>query len=228
MLGFLWTFISPLLQLIIYALIFPYVLRIQMENYAMFMFVCLVPWIFFSSTIVGSCSLIINNSNIVNKIYFPRVVLPISYTFSGLVNMLLSYIIVIPMLYMFNISLTWYILWLIPLFLILTVMAMGFAMFFSAINVYFRDIEHILGVLTLGWYFFTPILYPLDIFGEDFLKYFNWNPLTSVMVAIRDASMYGKMPVLDSLLYPSIFSVAAFIIGYMMFNRLQRKFAEMI
>ncbi len=227
-LGFLWTFVNPLIQLIIYSIVFPYLLRMQIENYAMFMFVCLIPWIFFSSTVVGSCSLILNNANIVTKIYFPRVILPISFTLSGLVNMLLSYLIVIPMLYFFDIKITFYLLWLIPLFLLLTLLAMGFAMFFSAMNVYFRDIEHVLGVFMLGLYFFTPVLYSLDIFPTEVQHWFYYNPLTSIMLSIRSVAMYGSNPDFNMLIYPIFFTVVMLLIGYTTFNKLQRKFAEMI
>lgn len=227
-LGFFWTFINPLLQLVIYSLIFPHLLKFQIDNYALFMFVCLIPWIFFNTSVVGSCNIILNNSNIVTKIYFPRVILPISYTLSGLVNMLLSFLIVIPMLYYFKISPTLNLLWLILIFFILLVMSMGFAMFFSAINVYFRDIEHILGIFMLGFYFFTPILYSLDMFNESWLKYFEMNPLTNIMLSIRDVTMYGKGPDLSSLIYPSIFSIVIFCFGYIVFQKLQRRFAEVI
>lgn len=227
-LGFLWTFINPLLQLVVYSLIFPYVLRIQIENYAMFMFVCLVPWIFFSSTIVGSCGLILGNSNIVTKIYFPRIILPISYTLTGFINMLLSFLIVIPMLLIFNIEITWKIVLLLPIFLILLIIAMGFSMIFSSINVYFRDTEHIMGIITMALYFFTPILYSLDIFSEEMQKYFHYNPLTDIMLAIRDVSMYGRMFDITSLIYPSIFAVIIFTAGIITFQKLQKKFAEVM
>lgn len=227
-LGFLWTFVNPLMQLVIYSIVFPYLLRMQIENYAMFMFVCLIPWIFFNSTVVGSCSIILNNANIVTKIYFPRVILPISFTLSGLVNMLLSYLIVIPMLYFFDIEISFYILWLIPLFLLLTLLSMGFAMFFSAMNVYFRDIEHVLGVFMLGLYFFTPVLYSLDIFPEKVQELFYYNPLTSIMLSIRDVSMYSTAPNIEILVYPIIFSLIMFAVGYTTFHILQKKFAEII
>lgn len=228
LLGFLWTFINPLLQLIVYSLIFPYVLKFQIENYAMFMFVCLVPWIFLNSTILGSCGLILGNSNIVTKIYFPRIILPISYTLTGFINMLLSFLIVIPMLLIFNIEITWKILLLLPLFLILLIIAMGFSMIFSSINVYFRDTEHIMGILTMALYFFTPIIYSLDMFSQDMQKYFHYNPLTDIMIAIRDVSMYGKMFDAISLIYPTVFAVFIFIIGTITFQKLQKKFAEVM
>lgn len=228
LLGFLWTFINPLMQLTIYALVFPHLLRFQVENYAMFMFVCLVPWIYFNTAVVGSCSIITREASIVTKVYFPRIVLPISFTVSALVNMLLSYLVVIPMLLLFGISITWNILWLIPIFFVETLICLGLSMFFSAINVYFRDVEHILGVLLMGLYFFTPILYSLDIFGQNVLPYFQMNPLTSIMLAVRDAALYGKTPDILSLRYPFIFGVVCVAIGYVTFQSLQRKFAEVI
>ena len=93
-LGFLWTFINPLLQLLVYSLIFPFILRISEKNYAMFLFVALIPWGFFTNSVQGACNLVIGNSSLVTKVYFPREILSITHTLSGLCNTIFSYMIV--------------------------------------------------------------------------------------------------------------------------------------
>ena len=116
-LGFLWTFVNPLLQLLVYSLMFPFLLKVSEKNYTMFLFVGLIPWGFFSTSIQGSCNLIVGNSSLVTKVYFPREILPLTYILSGLCNTVFSYMIVFPMLLIFNIPLTIHIIWL-PLILV--------------------------------------------------------------------------------------------------------------
>ena len=148
--GFLWTFMNPLLQLLVYSLIFPFIMKFNQENYALFLFVALIPWNFFTSSMQGACGLIVGNSNMVTKVYFPREVLPISYTLSGLMNMIFSYAIVFPMMILFRVPFTWNLLWLPVLMICQTILCLGIAFIVSSVNVYFRDIEYMIGVVVMA------------------------------------------------------------------------------
>ncbi|MBQ3033921.1 MAG: ABC transporter permease [Deferribacterales bacterium] len=228
-LGFLWTFLNPMLQLTVYAIVFPYVLRFNVENYAVFLFVCLIPYAFFQTTVLLSCGLIINNANIVTKLYFPRIILPLGCTISGLINMFLTYLIVIPMLLFFDIPMTWNLLWLFFLFLVQTVMCAGLAMLFSAINVYFRDTEHIMGIITMALHFLSPILYGIEMLPEKLQFWIKLNPLTGLFTAYRDVVFYGKSIIFSNMMiYSIVCSFVIFIVGFVVFQKLQRNFAEVV
>ena len=227
-LGFLWTFINPLMQLIIYSIIFPLILRISEKNFAMFLFVALIPWNYFTACLQGSCGIIVANSSLVTKVYFPREVLPLSYTFSGLLNMVFSYAIVFPMLLIFRIPLSWNILWLPVLMLTQTVLCMGLSLLMCSINVYFRDLEYFIGVALMGLYFLTPIMYNLNVMPERFQWLLRINPMTNFVELYRDITFYGRGLNFKLYLFTLAYAVIVLIAGYLTFGKLQKKFTEIL
>lgn len=227
-LGFLWTFINPLLQLMVYSFIFPLILKMNQDNYAMFMFVALIPWNFFTSSIQGTCGLIVWNSSLVTKVYFPREILPIAYALSGMLNMIFSYAIVFPMLAIFGISFTWNILWLPILIVSQTILCMGIAMLFSSINVFFRDLEYFISVVLMALYFMTPIMYSLSSMPEKVQWLLRINPMTNYVEMYRDVTFYGRGLNLSMYFFTLFYSVVVFIIGFWVFGKLQRKFTEVL
>ncbi len=227
-LGFLWTFVNPLMQLIIYSLIFPFILKINQENFAMFLFVALIPWNFFTNCLQGSCGLIVANSSLVTKVYFPREVLPLSYTLSGLLNMIFSYIIVFPMLIIFNISLSWNILWLPILMIVQTLLCAGFSMLFCSLNVYFRDLEYFTNVVLMALYFMTPIMYEIDVMPKKMHWLLRINPMTNFVELYRDITFYGRSLNFELFFWTLLYSLFIFVIGYVVFGKLQKKFTEIL
>lgn len=227
-LGFLWTFINPLMMLVIYSLVFPYVMRVQEKNYAMFVFVALLPWIFFSTSLQISASTIIANGNLVKKIYFPRQILPISVAIGALMNYLYGLIIVFFALFIVGIKLTWLVIYL-PLIIILQfLLVVGFGLIFSTVNVYFRDLEHILGILLNAWFYLTPILYPTSLFPKHLISILYMNPMTPIILATRDIMYHAKMPDLNQLLYVLVFALAQVFFGIILFKKYEKGFAEEI
>lgn len=227
-LGFLWTFVNPLLQLVVYSIIFPFVMKFNQENYAMFLFVALIPWNFFTSSMQGACGLIVWNSDMVTKVYFPREVLPISFTCSGLLNMIFSYAIVFPMLIIFRVPFTWNLLWLPVLMICQTILCLGIALLVSSINVYFRDIEYLIGIGVMALYFLTPIMYDISNLPEKLQKIMYINPMTGYVLMYRDVTFNGYGVDLKTLLFSFVYSVIVLIIGYITFEKLQRRFTEVL
>jgi ABC-2 type transporter len=228
-LGFLWTFVNPLLQLLVYSLIFPFILRISEKNYAMFLFVALIPWGFFTNSLQGACNLIVGNSSLVTKVYFPREVLPITHTLSGLCNTIFSYMIVFPMLIIFRIPLTIHLLWLPLILLGQTVLNLGFSLIVSSINVFFRDLEYLISVGLMALYFMTPIMYNITILPEKYQRILLLvNPMAGYTVLYRNVMYYGMMKRPLLLIYVLLYSFLVFFVGYFVFQKLQRKFAEIL
>lgn len=226
-LGFLWTFLNPLLQLLVYTLVFSTIMRNGIKDYYLFLFVALIPWIYFSTCVSGGCSCILSNSALVDKIYFPREVLPISYTLSQLVNMLLSFIIVFAVLILSGKGLNPIALLFLPiLILIETLMALGVTFLFSGICVYFRDLIYFLGIATMAWQFLTPVMYGIDMVPEELQNIFYANPMTSVIIAYRDILYYKQNPHMNTLIMAVVFGVSFLILGICVFEKTQRHFAE--
>lgn len=228
-LGFLWTFINPLMQLIVYTIVFSSIMRMGIDKYYLFLFVALIPWIFFSSSLIVGANCIIDNVNLVTKIYFPREVLPISTVTAGFINMLYSFLILLPVVLLTgdHISL---IAWLfLPLIAITEYfIVLGLTLVFSAITVYLRDVAHILGIVTMAWQFLTPVMYPIDLVPEKYMGLFMLNPMTPVIIAFRDILYYGKVPELMTIGHTMLFAVALTIVGFMSFGYLKKGFAEEI
>lgn len=229
-LGFLWTFINPLFQLIVYTIAFSFILKSPIEKYYLYLFVALIPWIFFSSSIQGGANSINAAQNLVTKIYFPREVIPISYVTSCFVNMLLTFIIIFIVVLFSGVHLCFTALLALPLIWVVEyVMALGLALLFSAVTVFFRDMEHILSIVTMAWIYLTPVLYPIDtIQNERIRKVFYINPMTSVIEAYRDILYYGRMPRFSTLMIAVAFGVVMLALGELVFSKLKRHFAEVM
>ncbi|MFR1380207.1 MAG: ABC transporter permease [Clostridium neonatale] len=225
-LGFLWTFVNPLLQLVVYTMVFSMIMRSNIPKYYIYLFVALVPWIFFSTSLTAGSSSILANKDLIKKIYFPRIIIPMSVVNGAFMNMIFTFVVVFAALIFSGIGISKYVL-LLPVILILEyLLALGLSFIVSGLNVYFRDLEHILGILTMAWMYGTPILYSIDMVPESLLPIFNLNPMTPIIVAIRDILYYKRMPDLSHMGMILIWSIGFIILGYWSFQKLQRNFAE--
>ncbi len=226
-LGYFWTLLSPLLQLLVYTIVFSIIMRAGYDRYYFFLFVALVPWIFFSGSITSGATLVINQKDLVNKIYFPREILPISHVVAQMVNMMLSLLIV------FGVQITIgqvmsikCFLWLPVIILLEFLMTLGFTFFFSAITVYFRDIQFLISVVMLAWQFLSPIMYGLDMVPDRFVKFFYINPMTCILLSYRDILYYRVIPSPIQILLATGYAIVILIIGICVFEKLKKHFSE--
>lgn len=226
-LGFLWSLLIPLFQLLIYTLVFSVFMPTAIDKFYMFLFVALVPWFFFNNCVAGGALSVIQQKNLVEKIYFPRMVLPAAYAISSFINMLLSFIIVFIALFFSGIGVDFTVLWYFPLIMAVEfIMGIGAALLFSALTVYFRDLEYILNILTMAWMYMTPILYSIEQIPEQFQRALYLNPMTPVIIAYRDVLYYQQAPQLSTLLYAVVWGLIVLVIGFFTFKRLQKNFVE--
>ena len=226
-LGFMWTFINPLLQLVVYTLVFSVILRSNIEKYYIFLFVALVPWNFFSACLTGGASSVINEKEMVKKIYFPRQVLPISYVTTAFVNMLLCYIVVFGVVIVSGIGLNLKALLYLPVFLIVEyILGLGIALISSALDVYFRDLEYILGVIAMAWTYLTPVMYSIDIVPDRLMSVFMLNPMTPIIVGCRDILYYKTVPQVSTLLQAFVLGIVVMVAVSIIFSKCERHFVE--
>lgn len=226
-LGFLWMLLDPLLQLFVYNIVFSTIMRMGIEKFYLFLFVALMPWNFISSCLTGGTMVIFGQQDMVKKIYFPREVLPIAYTLSQFVNMLLSFIVIFIVVFFSGVTIQSAALLYLPLVMLLQlILALGITFLASALTVYFRDLQHILGVVSLTWMYLTPVVYPVEMVPDEYRTLFYLNPMTTIIIAYRDILYYGKEPEPDTLLNAAVLGVLVLIIGKAVFSRLQRGFAE--
>lgn len=228
-LGFLWTFLNPLLQLVVYTFVFSTVMRAGIEDYYLFLFVALVPWSYFSASVAGGAGCIIGQKDMVNKIYFPREILPISHVLSQLINMLLTFIVVILVLFVSGKGINIYVWWYIPIIILQeTLLGFGLALLFSAITVYFRDMQFFLNILILAWQFLSPVMYAVEQVPEAIQPFFYLNPMTPIIEGYRDIFYYKQAPDIGAFVLGAAMGTIMLIVGWFSFSKMKRHFAEVM
>lgn len=225
-LGILWSFLNPLLMVAVYAIVFPYIMRVQTPNYLVFLIIGIIPWNFFTTVMNQGMITIRMNAGIIKKVYFPREILPISVALSGLVNFFISSIIIIVFCLFGGVGISIHIL-LFPIIAICQFFfTLGLILIFSAVNIYIKDTEYIIQFFINLLFYATPILYTPDLLPGMLQWVIKLNPMAQMVIAYRDAFMYHMLPGVASMVYIIGISIASFIIGLFIFRKLERGFAE--
>ena len=225
-LGVLWSFINPLCQLIIYAIVFPLILKNNIENYTVFLIVALMPWTFFNNTILQCAACIVNNGGIVKKVYFPREILPISNVTSNLINFLITEIIVFIALFVSGIGISTSLIYFPIIMLMQYTLQLGLGFIFAAITVFVRDVEYIINIFMMLMFYLCPIVYTPDMIPARFLKIFEMNPMFKIINFYRDILFYQKSPSIRDMIITFLICIVVLFIGYNIFKKLEKKFAE--
>jgi ABC-2 type transport system permease protein len=231
-LGFMWTFINPLLQLVVFTLVFSIIMNANYEQYYLFLFVALIPWIFFSSSVQDGSTSILREKDMVKKIYFPREVLTIATVTSSFVNMLLTFIVIFAVLIISGRGLNPKALLALPVVMIVEyIFCLGIALIVAALTVYLRDLQYILGILVMALQYLTPVMYGVDMVensgAPDWCKFFfNLNPMTPIIKIYRQILYYKEVPHLQTLCFALVMGIVFIIVGELLFHKLQKGFAE--
>lgn len=227
-LGVFWSFLNPLLQIAVYALVFPLIMKSNETNYTVFICCGLIPWSFFSTAINRSSSTVIENANIIKKVYFPREILPISVVTSEMINFVISTVIILGFVLIYGLGFTKYVL-LYPLILLVEYfLLIGISFIVSCVTVYVRDLQHFIGVFLQLMFYATPIAYASKVIPGNFQWIMKMNPMTYVIDAFRDIFYYQQMPDISSLIMVFLISLVICVCGYTIFKSLQKGFAEQL
>lgn len=226
-LGMLWTLLNPLCQIVVYTFVFTVIFENNMENFYIYLTVGTIPWTFFSEALGQGAGSIVSNADMTKKIYFPREVLTIASVTAKFVNMLLAFIVVFFVLLISGVGINPALLiWLVPIMAAEYMVALGFTLFFSAVTVYLRDMEYIVGVLLMAWIWATPIMYTLDGRSKMVVSLLKLNPMTSIILAYQNVLYYKVAPVIQSLGLSLLVGAGLLLIGEIVFVRLEGNFAE--
>lgn len=225
-LGVLWSFLNPLLQIAVYAFVFDKILGAGEPNYAVFICCGLIPWTFFSAAISRSSFTMIENGNILKKVFFPREILPISVISAEAVNFIISSIIIVAFVLFSGLGFSWHWIFYPFLLLVLYLFLIAISFFVSSITVYFRDLQHFIGVFLQLLFYATPIAYASSRVPESFSWVIKLNPVAYVIDGFRSIFIYHTTPELLPLLAIIGVSLLLCIIGYLVFSKLQKGFAE--
>lgn len=227
-LGVLWSFLNPLLQITVYAVIFQMILSSTKEHYAIFLCCGLIPWTFFSSAISRSAFTFIENGNIIKKVYFPREIIPISVVTSEAVNFLISTIIIIGFVVFGGVGLSKYIIFYPVVLLAQYLIILAISLIISSVCVYFRDLQHFIGIALQLLFYSVPIVYSSDNIPENFQWILKYNPMAYIIDAYRDIFYNQTIIDIKDILVIILIGIIGCIVGYGIFNRLQKGFAEQL
>ena len=225
-LGVLWSFLNPLLMVLVYALVFSVILKQDIPNYVIFLIVGVIPWNFFTTVIMQGTNCIWINGGIIKKVYFPREILPVSIVLAGLVNFLISCVIIFIFVLFSGMGFSIHLIWLPLIAILQTLFSLGLLFILSAVDVYVRDVEYLMNFLISLLFYATPIVYTVDLFPESVRWILYLNPMTHFIDAYRSIFYYQTAPSLMSILYISLFAVFFLVFGYMIFRKLEKGFAE--
>ncbi|MBE2223266.1 MAG: ABC transporter permease [Anaerolineae bacterium] len=242
-LGILWSLLNPLLMMVVYTVLFTILIpNNSIRMYPIFILVALIPWQFFSGSLMGGAVSITSNASLVRKVYFPRIMLPTSVLLSNLVNFLLAFSVLLVLLFGFGIGLTIHALWVPPILLTQLIFMLGLMMLLGTVHVFYRDVVMVLDVVILAWFFLTPIFYPFERLGESATimgitfspaVVMRWlNPMASIIDGYRTVlwgteNSNGPVSMDPSyLLRTFVTAVIVFVIGYFVFQRYEQSFAE--
>jgi lipopolysaccharide transport system permease protein len=229
-LGAAWAIIQPLFTMLIFSLFLGKLAKVPSDGipYPIFTFSALVPWTFFANGLTQSTNSLVASANMIKKVYFPRLTIPIAPILSGLVDFVLAFGVLLVMMLFYGTKLTANVLWL-PLFLLLAlVTCLGAGIWLAALNVEYRDIRYIVPFLTQLWMYATPVVYPSSLLGEPWRTLYGLNPMAGVIEGFRWALLgSGTSP--GGIIYISaLATVILLVTGIIYFRRMEKRFADIV
>jgi lipopolysaccharide transport system permease protein len=230
--GVVWAVIQPFLTMVVLTVVFARFAGISSDGlpYPLFSFSALLPWNYFSKSLTGSINSVVGNANLITKIYFPRLLLPVSSVLSGLVDLGISFVFLLGMMiwYRDSLSPTWGVL-LLPFFVVLAMLtALSIGLWLSVINVRYRDVGQAIGFLTQLWFFASPIVYPLSKVPEKWRLLYGLNPMTGVIEGFRWALLGQQNPPINLIVLSTTIAIVLLWGGAIFFKRMEHTFADIV
>lgn len=229
-LGAAWAIIQPFFTMVVFSLFFGNLAKVPSDGvpYPIWNYAALVPWQFFSNGITQSSNSLVANANMITKIYFPRLAMPISTVFSGVVDFVLAFLVLIIMMFFYGIVPTVNVAWLPAFLLLALVTSLGAGLWFSAMNVQFRDVHYAVPFITQFWLFATPIAYPSSLLPEPWRTIYGINPMVGVVEGFRWALLGTDTAPGSVMIVSSLTALFLLVSGAYYFRRMEKSFADVV
>jgi len=230
LLGVAWAVLQPLVLTVVFTLVFSRLVQIDTDGvpYPVFAYAALVPWTFFATSLSFGIPSLINNLNLVGKIYFPREILPLANIGAALLDFGMAALVYAAMMLIYHIPLTINVLWVIPLLALQITLTIGVTLIGAALIVFFRDVRFVIPLLTQVWMYASPVIYPASLVPPQYQLLYFLNPMAGIIDGYRRALVYGQPPLAPAILLATITSVIVLCIGYVTFKRSEPLFADLI
>lgn len=223
-LGFLWSLLNPILTMIVTSIVFAAIMKFELNNFVVFIYSGLLPWGFIAISMDGSTNSLINAEGYIKKVYLPKLIFPISGVASNFVNMLLSMVSLFIVLLFIGAKVTIALTFLPISFILLFFAVSGISMLLATFAVFFRDIRHIIGVITSALFYLTPILYPLDFIPKHISRFIELNPFYYFVQLFRDPIYFGKFPSMYNVGITVGLTTILFLLGLYVFTKYEKDF----
>ena len=230
-LGYAWAIVNPLSQMLILSFVFATIMRFESEGdvpFALFLFVGLLPWIFFSTALSAATDSVVGAASLVTKVYFPREVLPTAAVFTKIVDLGFGLMILAGVMVYYGHPPASTAVWVPLLFFIHMLFTLGLSYPLAALNLFFHDVRFLVGVTLTLWFYLTPVIYPLSIVPSKYAFIYDLNPNALFIDAYRRVILHGQVPSMEKTLVGLGVSVATFLVGYYLFKRMEPHFADRI
>ncbi|MBT4430742.1 MAG: ABC transporter permease [Nitrospinaceae bacterium] len=230
LLGGLWAILQPFCMMVVFSLFFGKLAQIPSDGvpYPIFAYAGLLPWTFFSKGMTDSANSLVGSQNLITKVYFPRLVIPISSVLSGVVDFFLAFTVLIGMMVYYEIYPSMAIFFLLPLLLLALVSSLGVGLWLSAVNVKYRDVRYTLPFLVQFWLFATPVAYPSSLLSEPWRTVYGINPMVGVVEGFRWALLGAGSAPGAMIAVSSLVSIIIFVSGMYYFRKMERVFADIV
>jgi ABC-type polysaccharide/polyol phosphate export permease len=230
LLGVAWAILQPLTLTIVFTVVFSRLVRIDTGGipYPIFAYATLVPWTFFATSLGFGIPSLVNNMNLVTKIYFPREVLPLASVGAAFVDFLMSCIVFVGLMLAYRVYPTVWSLWVIPLLALQVALTAAVTLIGSSFIIFFRDMRFVIPLLTQVWMYATPVVYPVDLVPAHLQPFYFLNPMAGIIDGYRRVLLLGQAPRIDALAISALVSLLLLIFGYYFFKRVEPLFADLI
>lgn len=229
-LGYAWVILNPLIQMLVMAFVFSFIMRIPDLGvpYSIYLYAGLLPWTLFANSIGSASGALVGNAGLLTKIYFPREIFIASTLIAKLVDFFLASTVFMAFMVFFQIPLTWNVLWFLPVLAVQMLFTYALSLFVAAANLFYRDIQYVVGLGILVWMYLTPVIYPVELFPTQYQWIFKLNPMAVFINAYREIFLAGGSPNLTSLSIALVLSIVLFLILYRLFKKLEGVFADVV
>lgn len=229
-LGGLWAILQPAAQVLVFTIIFTQFIPIRTGEtaYVLFSFVGIVPWTFFATSVTDMVGSLVENMNLVTKIYFPRQILVVAALLARFVDFMIAGLMVLVLMLFYRTAIYFPALLFLPLVIAIQIaLALGLGLIGAALNVFYRDVKHIFALGLQLWFYASPIIYPIDRVPENYQSLYFLNPMAGIISAYRNILLEGRFP--DQILLNSVFvALIVLIAGYWFFKRVEFQFADVV
>lgn len=223
-LGLLWTLLNPLFMMIIMTIVFSNIFRANIAHFPAYLLAGQICFNFFNESTHNAMNAIITNGSLLKKVYVPKYLFPVSKVFSTLINLFASVIVLLAVMFVTHVELNINCLWVIVPIFGLILFSVGMGLLLSSVAVFFRDMLHFYGVLTLAWSYLTPLFYPIEVLPDAVRTIVTLNPLTNIVECVRVATLYGTMPEIPLMVASVVPGLILLVFGFYEFYKTQDKF----